>query len=67
MEFRIMQNDDAYELTVAGSIEAKNRDQPRLLDEAFFLLQTSAVIRILVCQQKANLQANIWVCNSGLA
>ena len=28
-----MQNDNAYELTVAGSIAAKNIGQPRLLDE----------------------------------
>ena len=39
-----MQNDDAYELTVAGSIAAKNIGQPKLLDEVrnrFRLLHSS--------------------------
>ena len=39
-----MQNDNASELTVAGSIAAKNRGQPRLLDEVrnrFRLLHSS--------------------------
>ena len=39
-----MQNDDAHELTVAGSIAAKNAGQPKLLDEVrnrFRLLHSS--------------------------
>ena len=44
MEFRIMQNDDAHELTVASSIADKNKGQPKLLDEVrnrFRLLHSS--------------------------
>ena len=105
-----MQNDNAYERTVAGSIAAKNIGQPRLLDEVrnrFRLIHSSKrtqednvgwirrylvhakekygdwvhpkllgnkdinafltmlavdrkVASILVCQQKANLEANMF-------